>query len=94
MYKPPEAGIISSEHFTCQHLEAPELPTADTTPEPEAESSFQFPFGAFSALSDLQLGRLSSVETLLLSVLNYHNNWESGKTWQTSLRKLSRLTVL
>ena len=94
MYKPTEAGIISSEYITCQHLEAPELPdtTAELTPELEADSSFQFPFGAYSPLSDLQLGRLSSVETLLLSVLNYRSNWDSGKTWQTSLRKLSRLT--
>ena len=36
---------------------------------------------------------LKAVETLLLlTVLNYRSNWDSGKTWKTSLRELSELT--
>lgn len=79
--------------ITCHQLEAPELnPPTETTLSITAESTFQLPFGEYSALSQLRSGEISSVETLLLSVLNYRSNWESGKTWRSSYRELSKLT--
>ncbi len=90
------AGIINSSAVHCQVLEAPELPeiTEDNVPQSTAESTFQLPFGQSSALSELRLGNLKSVEALLLTVLNYRSNWDSGKTWKSSLRVLSDITGL
>jgi len=88
-----DPGIIKSNH-TCQQLEAPELPepTEADIPQVKAVSTFQLPFGASSAITELRLGNLKSIEAFILTVLNYRSNWVSGKTWKSSLRKLSELT--
>lgn len=81
--------------MTCHQLEAPELKIdidSNGTVRERCESTFQVPFGEFSALSALRTGVLRSVDTLLLTVLNYRSNWASGKTWRNSLRELSELT--
>ena len=85
-------GILNAKNVTCQHLEAPEILETDNATT--AESTFQLPFGDSSALSELRLGNLKNVEALLLTVLNYRSNWDSGKTWKTSLKRLSELTGL
>jgi len=89
-------GILNNTFSTCQHLEAPELPkiTEANIPHTTAETTFQVPFGEDSALSELRLGNLTSAECLLLTVLNYRGNWDNGKTWKTSLRKLAEVTGL
>ena len=89
-------GLIGNATNACQHLEAPELPeiTDPTIPQTTAETTFQLPFGQSSALSELRLGNLKPVEALLSTVLNYRSNWDSGKTWKTSLQTLSDLTGL
>ena len=91
-----DPGLIGNTGTTCHQLEAPELPeiTEDNVPQTTAESTFQLPFGQSSALSELRLGNLKSVEALLLTVLNYRSNWDSGKTWKSSLRVLSDITGL
>ena len=65
-------GLIKSSGLTCQRLEAPEVPEQDNGTT--AESTFQLPFGDFSALSELRLGNLKNVEALLMSVLHYRNS--------------------
>lgn len=87
-------GILNSQHYTCQRLEAPDIPEASdaTIPQLTTESTMQLPIGAFSALSEMMQGNLKSVEMLILTVLGYRSNWDSGRTWKSSLRKLAELT--
>ena len=90
-----DAGIVNRTGIMCHQLEAPELNIdTDTNGQhrEKCESTHQVPFGEFSALSELRSGNLRAVETLILSVLNYRSNWQSGKTWRSSLRELSKLT--
>lgn len=90
-----QAGILSSVASPCHQLEAPELNIdidSNGSFREKCESTHQVPFGEFSALSELRSGNLRAVETLILSVLNYRSNWQSGKTWRSSLRELSSLT--
>lgn len=84
-------GIVNnpSVAISCHQLEAPEL---QVYTEPKTESTFQLPIGEFSALSALGHGTLTAGEALLSAVLHYRSNWDSGKTWKSSLRELSRLT--
>ena len=91
-----EIGILNQPSLHCQQLEAPELPeiTEQNIPYCTAETTFQLPFGQHSALSELRLGNLKPVEALLSTVLNYRSNWDSGKTWKTSLQTLSDITGL
>ena len=91
-----DPGLIGNTGTTCHQLEAPDIPEPHdpTIPQATAESTFQLPFGQSSALSELRLGNLKSVEALLLTVLNYRSNWDSGKTWKSSLRVLSNITGL
>ena len=92
------AGILSSVAAPCHQLEAPELDldfyfnNASFIPQETCESTHQVSFGEFSALSELRAGHLRAVETIILTVLNYRSNWQSGKTWRSSLRELSKLT--
>lgn len=76
----------------CHQLEAPELRYDPL--ENLKVGTHQVPAGQFSALSQLKAGLLSAADTLILCVLNYRSNWESGKTWRNSLRKLHELTGL
>ena len=89
-----QCGILSSVASPCHALEAPEIKnyTHPIIPQFTSESTMQTPYGEFSALSELRLGTLKPVDTLLLSVFNYRSNWDNGKTWKTSLRELSELT--
>lgn len=85
--------ILNKHNVTCHQLEAPELPEPSdpAIPYTHAETTFQVPFGACSALSEMCLGNLSAIESCILTILNYHSNYVSGKTWRTSVRKLARL---
>ena len=87
-------GILNASPVTCHYLEAPELPepSDSNVPHVHAETPLQLPYGAFSALSEMMHGNLTAVETLILTVLGHHSNWDSGETWKTNLRKLSKLT--
>ncbi len=67
MHKPAKyPALIGNTGTTCHQLEAPEIPepTEDNVPQSTAESTFQLPFGQSSALSELRLGNLKSVEAL------------------------------
>jgi hypothetical protein len=85
-------GILSSVTGHCHELEAPEL-RYDPLENLKIETH-QVPAGQFSALSQLKAGLLSAADTLILCVLNFRSNWESGKTHRNSLRKLHELTGL
>ena len=89
-----DAGILNRHYMTCHQLEAPELPEPSDPhiPYTHAETTFQVPIGACSALSEMKAGSLKAIETLILSVLGYRSNWDNGKTWRTSVRELSKLT--
>ena len=77
-----QCGILSSVASPCHALEAPEIKnyTHPIIPQFTSESTMQTPYGEFSALSELRLGTLKPVDTLLLSVFNYRSNWDNGKT--------------
>lgn len=89
-------GILSNGVPTdCHQLEAPELEIEiDGTgaAREKCESTFQLPIGEHSAMSQLRLGEMSPGEAIISVVLHYRSNWVSGKTWRSSLRKLSKLT--
>lgn len=89
-----KAGILNAYPQTCYQLEAPELPepTDPHIPYTHAETTFQVPFGACSALSEMMCGNLCPAEFLLLCVLNYRSTYENGKTWKTGLRTLAEIT--
>ena len=55
------------------------------------ESTLQLPFGDFSILSDLIMGRASAIEAMVTLTLCYRSNWDSGLTWRTSSRQLADL---
>ena len=87
-----QVGILSSVTSHCHQLEAPEL--SYNPLENLKVETHQVPIGEFSALSQLKSGLLSASETLILCVLNYRSNWESGNSHRNSLRKLHELTGL
>lgn len=90
-----QVAIVSSPTIHCHQLEAPELnirePNTPFIPTETQASTCQIPFGEFSALSTLRVGDMKSIDTLLLSVLQYRGNWQSGKSWYHSTRKLAGL---
>lgn len=91
--QPYDAGIISQHTVSCQVLEAPELDFSEDAniPQTHRMSTFPIPFGAFSALSALNLGQLTTFEYTLYSALNYRSNHRSGKTHYLSYRKLASI---
>lgn len=86
-----DIGIISQSTVSCQVLEAPEINSSPDPciPQTHRESTFPIPFGAFSALSALDLGQMTTFEYSLYSALNYRSNHRSGKTHYLSYRKLA-----
>ena len=86
-------GILNSPNVSCHQLEAPELPEPSDPhiPYTHAETTFQVPFGACSALSEMMLGNLSAIESCVLTLLTYRSNYRSGETWRSSVRELSKL---
>ena len=86
-------NMLSQHTVSCQVLEAPEIPTSPDSciPQVVRESTYPVPFGAFSALSALNLGQLSTFEYSLYSAMNYRSNQRSGKTHYLSHRRLSRV---
>ena len=88
------AGIIVSQPAVhCQVLEAPEINSSPDPciPKTHRESTFPIPFGAFSALSALNLGQLTTFEYSVYSAFNYRSNHRSGKTHYLSYRKLAKI---
>ena len=54
-------------------------------------STQQIPFGFGSIIGDLALGKIKPFPAMVALTLNYRSNWNNGKTWWTSDRKLADL---
>ena len=54
-------------------------------------STLQVPLGKGSVISNLGLRQMRPVATMTALTLNYRSNWDEGKTWWTSDRKLANM---
>lgn len=54
-------------------------------------STQQVPLGTGSIITNLGLGRIKPFPAMVALTLNYRSNWNDGKTWWTSDRKLADL---
>ena len=55
------------------------------------ESTLQLPFGEFSILSELMVGRVRPIEAMVALTLCYRSYWATGLTWRSSTRKIAKL---